>query len=364
MAKSTKRNYALKVAVVAREFPVPKLNYQPPAPRKYRPRIGLIGCGGITANHLAAYRDAGWNVVALCDRTEAAVQKRRAEFFPAAEIFPDHHALLARADIDVVDIALHPAPRVAVIEAALRAGKHVLSQKPFVTDLKVGERLVKLAAQKKLKLAVNQNGRWSPYASWLNQAIRAGHIGAVQSVAMNLNWDHTWIRGTPFEQMRDVVLYDFAIHWFDLAALFFQGRKALRVSAANAFASAQEIKPPMLGAATVQFKNGLATLHFDAHSRFGAEESLVVTGTHGTLGARGGICAAHDVTLFTKRGFAKPKLAGKWFNDGFRGAMGELLCAIEEKREPANSARENFRSLEICFAAVKSATQQRAQALR
>jgi predicted dehydrogenase len=46
---------------------------------------------------------------------------------------------------------------------------------------------------------------------------------------------------------------------------------------------------------------------------------------------------------------------GKWFNDGFRGAMGELLCAIEENREPSNSARDNLRSLALCFAAVKSA---------
>jgi hypothetical protein len=35
--------------------------------------------------------------------------------------------------------------------------------------------------------------------------------------------------------------------------------------------------------------------------------------------------------------------------------MGELLRAIEEKREPDNSARSNLRSLAVCFAAVKSA---------
>jgi hypothetical protein len=35
--------------------------------------------------------------------------------------------------------------------------------------------------------------------------------------------------------------------------------------------------------------------------------------------------------------------------------MGELLCAIEEGREPLNSARDNLRGLELCFAAVASA---------
>ena len=41
--------------------------------------------------------------------------------------------------------------------------------------------------------------------------------------------------------------------------------------------------------------------------------------------------------------------------------MAELLCAIEEDREPSNSARENLNSLALCFAAVKSADTGREQ---
>ena len=48
-------------------------------------------------------------------------------------------------------------------------------------------------------------------------------------------------------------------------------------------------------------------------------------------------------------------LEGSWFESGFRGTMGELLCAIEDDREPNHSARDNLRSLELCFAALKSA---------
>lgn len=362
MAKTTKRNYALTAKKSVREFPAPKLDYQPPTPKRYRPKIGLIGCGGITKAHLEAYRTVGWEIVALCDRVAEAARQRQQEFYPQAEIYTDYRELLAHAEVDVVDIALHPEPRVAAIEAALEAGKHVLSQKPFVLDLDVGERLVALATRQGRKLAVNQNGRWSPYVRYLAQAIKHGLIGDVQTVAINLNWDHTWIRGTPFEAVHHVVLYDFAIHWFDMAALFFQGRPARSVFAANAFAPGQQLKPPMIGSATIAFAGGTATLNFDAHSRFGAEESLCISGSQGTLRARGPICAAHDVTVFTKRGFARPKFQGQWFNDGFRGTMGELLCAIEEHREPANSARENLRSLAICFAAVKAADTAKAQA--
>ncbi len=361
MARSSKRNYALTAKQSDREFPAPKLAYQPPTPKRYRPRIGLVGCGGITKAHLTAYRAAGWDVVALCDRIETAARERQQEFYPQAEIYTDYRKLLARGDVDVVDIALHPEPRVAAIEAALKAGKHVLSQKPFVLDLDAGERLVALATKQGCKLAVNQNGRWSPYVRYLAQAIAHGLIGDVQTVAINLNWDHTWIRGTPFESVHHVVLYDFAIHWFDMAALFFPGRAARSVFAANAVAPGQRLKPPMIGCATIAFAGGTATLNFDAHSRFGAEESICITGTQGTLRAHGPVCAAQDVTLFTRRGFARPVLQGQWFNDGFRGTMGELLCAIEENREPSNSARENLRSLALCFAAVKAADTGKAQ---
>ncbi|MGD0744796.1 MAG: Gfo/Idh/MocA family oxidoreductase [Verrucomicrobiota bacterium] len=361
MKKPAKRNYALEAKAVTREFPAPRLPYQPGRTRRYRPRIGLIGCGGITENHLKAYRAGGWDVVAFCDILEAAARQRRDGFNPRADIYTDYHKLLERDDVDVVDIALHPEPRAAAIEAALKAGKHVLSQKPFVLDLDVGERLVALADKHKRKLAVNQNGRFAPYVSYIDQAIRAKLIGEVQSVSMSLNWDHTWIKGTPFDSMHHVVLYDFAIHWFDMCALFFRGRRALSVFAGNAFAPGQELKPPMLGNAAIVFEGGTATLNFDAHSRFGPEEAFNITGTAGTLRARGPVCGAHDLTLFTRRGFARPALEGKWFNDGFRGAMAELLCAIEAGREPTNSARENLGSLAISFAAVKSADTGRAQ---
>ena len=39
--------------------------------------------------------------------------------------------------------------------------------------------------------------------------------------------------------------------------------------------------------------------------------------------------------------------------------MGELSCAIEDDREPANGARENLRSLALCFAAIASARERR-----
>ncbi len=161
--------------------PASELPYKPRDPKKYRPAIGLIGCGGITKEHLTAYRTAGYRVTALCDLTLSRAEGRKAEFYPQAEVYTDYRRLLKRDDVEVVDIATHPSERAVIIEDALKAGKHVLSQKPFVLDLDLGRRLADLADSRGLKLAVNQNGRWAPHFSYIRNAIQAGVLGQVAS---------------------------------------------------------------------------------------------------------------------------------------------------------------------------------------
>jgi len=348
------KNYDLK-STVAAAIPAPDLPYQPPAPKGRAPKIGLIGCGGITEHHLKAYRAAGWEVAAFLDRNPEAAEGRRKEFYPEARVCATVEEMFADPEIDVVDIATHPKVRAELIEQAISAGKHILSQKPFAVDLESGERLVKLAANAGVKIAVNQNGRWAPYFSYMRHAVKSGLIGDVGSVHMVLNWDHTWTAGTPFEEIHHLMLYDFGIHWIDAARSLFNGADACVVNATLAKFPTQPIKPPMLANVAVSFPNGMATIAFNGCSRFGARETCTITGTRGTIHAVGEICGISSVEIHTAEGVAHQELAGSWFPDGFRGCMGELLCAIEENREPENSAADNLKSLALVLAAMESA---------
>src|SRR5579871_386251 len=195
----TESDYSLSNYTPEAPIAAPELPYKPRDPQHYRPKIGMIACGGITENHLRAYRNAGYEVVALCDLIEERAVKRQREFYPDAAVTTDYREVLKRDDIEVVDIATHPPERVALIEASLRAGKHVLSQKPFVLDLDVGERLVALAAEQGVQLAVNQNGRWAPHFSYIRQAVQRGLLGDLMSIHAGVHWDHTWTKGTLFE---------------------------------------------------------------------------------------------------------------------------------------------------------------------
>jgi predicted dehydrogenase len=254
-----------------------------------------------------------------------------------------------------VDIALHPEPRYHVIKDSLQAGKHVLSQKPFVLDLDKGQELVELADSRNRKLAVNQNGRWAPYVRYAIQAIQAGLLGDIQSLSIRMNWDHTWVKGTPFETIQHLILYDFAIHWVDMVRLFMGNRKEISAYASVSEVGDQNIDVPMMATISLTFENALANLIFDGHSKIGACEDLILVGSEGTIRCSGEICKAHEVALMTSEGVCQPTLDGEWFHTGFQGTMGELLCSIEENREPENSARGNLDSLKLAFAAIASA---------
>ena len=180
-------------------------------------------------------------------------------------------------------------------------------------------------------------------------------IGHISTVDFTLHWDHHWVLGTQFEELEHLVLSDFAIHWFDIAVAFFGGRQARKVYAAATRSKSQRARPPFLAHACVEFDAGQATFAFNADCAFGQEDRTTVIGSIGTLRSVGPNLTDQRVTLHTADGVAAPGLTGSWFPDGFHGAMAELLCAIEERREPLHSGRENLRSLALCFAAVASA---------
>ena len=334
--------------------PIPALPYLPRDPQRYRPGIGLIGCGGITHYHLEAYRAAKYDVVALSDVDRAAAEARQAEFYPSAKVCTDHRELLRLDSVEVVDVATHPEVRVALVEDALRAGKHVLSQKPFVLDLDVGERLADLADKQGVRLAVNQNGRWAPHFSYIREAVRAGLIGDVAGVHCGVHWDHGWVQGTSFENIRDLILYDFAIHWFDFLTTVMGDQRAKRVYASATKSITQKVEPSLLGQAAVEYPHAQASLVFDGDVPHGSWDRTLVSGSKAIIRSAGVDLKAQRLEIVTDDGIVSPYLEGTWFPDGFHGTMGELLCAIEEKREPSHSARNNLRSLELCFAAVAS----------
>ena len=204
---------------------------------------------------------------------------------------------------------------------------------------------------------MNQNGRWAPHFSYLRHAVASGLIGRVTSLDFNLQWDQTWIKGvSEFESIHHLILFDFAVHWFDITTQIMAGQKPRRVMASAIRYDEQLYTPPALAAVIVEYPGAQVRMSFNAHTTLGEEDVTTVVGTKGTLRSRGpGLNEQPEMEVCLEAGECRVPLEGCWFDAGFQGTMGELLCAIEEDREPNNSARSNLQALEMCFAALRSA---------
>ncbi|MBT5716442.1 MAG: Gfo/Idh/MocA family oxidoreductase [Opitutae bacterium] len=335
----------------------PSIQYLPPRPKNYNPKIAVIGTGGISEYHLKAYQKCGFQVVALANRTLAKAKVLRDKYFPAASVHEDFHEILNIDEIEVIDVTPHPLERLPILYDCLKTGKHVLSQKPFVLDIEDGKKLADLADRKGRKIAVNQNGRWAPHFSYMRNAIAQGLIGEVASIDFSLQWDQTWIKGIPtFEKMDNLILFDFAIHWFDITACMMNDQKPKSIYASTVHHAHQSYNPPALASVIIDYPETQVRMSFNGHCTNGEEDTTTIVGTAGTLRSRGpGLNDQPNMEIHLQNGSTHIPLKGSWFESGFQGTMSELLCSIEEDRDPYHSARNNLKTLELCFAAEKSA---------
>ena len=334
--------------------------YRPSFPNDYRPGVGIIGCGGIVKlAHLPSYTAYGVNVVGVHDVSPAATAGIQEQFPVVGQVYRSVDELLTDPRIDVVDIATHPAARRRLIEQAIDAGKHVLSQKPFAVDLDAARDLVRHAERRGVRLAVNQNGRWAPPWRIATLLVEEGRIGKVCAVTHLFEHDFGWTVGTPYDAMEHFVLYDFTVHWFDITRCWLQDKTVATVSAREYRTPAQQSgqEAPWGALVVVEYTDGSsAVIRSVGVSTRRPGNPFWIHGTEGTI--RGSVRKGTDfveLELEVDGETRRYALEGEWMPDGFAGTLAELCSAIAEGREPFNSARHNLVSLEMTLAACRSA---------
>lgn len=152
-------------------------------PPEGRLRVALIGAGDISAFHLKAWTSARAQVLAVCDTVEDRA-RARAEDFGIGKIYTDAAKMLAQEPLDAVDIATWRDSHGALVRLAIRAGVHVLCQKPLAPTLSESEALVKEAAAADVRLMVNENRRFAPNFQTIAEWLRDRPVGPVRQVHM------------------------------------------------------------------------------------------------------------------------------------------------------------------------------------
>jgi predicted dehydrogenase len=335
-------------------------------PEEYRPApppaeiaqgygIALIGCGTIVRQaHLPAYRTFGYRVVAACD-VNAEAARMTAEQFNIPYWTTDVDEVLARPDVDVIDLAVHAAQRPPLVAKIAAAGKHILSQKPFAMTLAEAQQMCAVCHEAGVTLMVNQQARWAPAHRALKLIADRGLLGHVSSV-LHIHRAFQDMPGSWFVQLPDFNILDHGIHYIDLSR-YFTGQTPVRIKATTATMPGQVAVSPMMYTILCEYAPEaelMTTLHFNniVQSQAAHEYTWWLDGTLGSASV-----THSELTIALKDQSDERQvipLQGSWFPDAFGGSMGELLQAIADGRQPLTSGDDNLATIRMARAAVES----------
>jgi predicted dehydrogenase len=259
-------------------------------------RVGVVGLG-MGRHHARAYEACDQaELAALCD-LDAGLLAEYGSLYPGAQTFTRYEEMFAEAGLDAVSVALPNYLHAPVAIAALRAGLHVLTEKPMAINAREAEEMLQAARQADRKLMVHFNYRFSAPSQFLKRYVDEGNLGRIY-------YAHTrWLRarGIPnlggwFGQKSKSgggPLIDLGVHRLDLALWLMGYPRAISVSAATydllgarlASLSRAAYDVEDLAVALVRLENG-ATLNLEVSWAGGTDKREdMLTGIYGTEGA-------------------------------------------------------------------------------
>jgi myo-inositol 2-dehydrogenase/D-chiro-inositol 1-dehydrogenase len=189
-------------------------------------RFGLVGYGAWGTHHARAIASLpDTQLVAIAAHSAPTCDRARADH-PRANVYADYRELLAAEHLDVVDVVLPSDLHHAVAGDVLRAGRHLLIEKPLALTLTQCDELVALARSRSLILAVGHELRLSSLWGKVKELIDAGAIGEPLYALIEL-WRKPYRLGSggwryDIGRVGSWVLEE-PIHFFDLARWYFSG---------------------------------------------------------------------------------------------------------------------------------------------
>lgn len=143
--------------------------------------VGIVGGGFMAAVHSRAARSARARLVGLCSSMPSRAQAA-AEVLGVERGYESLDALLENDEIDVVHVCTPNALHAEQAEAIVRAGKHVVCEKPLATNVTDAARLTDAAASASLTATVPFVYRFNPLVREARERVRAGELGRLLSI--------------------------------------------------------------------------------------------------------------------------------------------------------------------------------------
>ena len=151
-------------------------------------RVGVIGCGLISGVHIHAIEETDHAVLAaVCDIDPEKLEKTAKEY--GVKGYLDYRELIAQPDIDAVHICVPHYLHAPISIAALRAGKHVLCEKPMGTSLREAQAMAQAAKDSGKTLSVCFQNRYNGATRRMKRIIDGGEMGKVIGGSAFVCWD-------------------------------------------------------------------------------------------------------------------------------------------------------------------------------
>ena len=331
-----------------------------------RLRVGIAGLGRMGRRHAEnlARRVPSAELVAACspDPDELAWAERH---LGVAQRFANYAAMLA-ADIDAVFIVTPTALHAQQIVDALRARKHVFSEKPLSLDVAECRRVeAEAALQPDLKVMIGFVRRFDTSFRHAHARIRQGHIGRPLMVR-----SHTLDKDDPsgffvrYSQASGGIFVDMSVHDIDAARWLLGVSDVARVYAAGIVGvheGLREWNDVDNGVATCEFVTGeIATIYASRTMAHGFECMTEVIGTEGRI-AVGGDARLDHVMISDAQGVRHECTPTYYerFEEAFLREDIEFVQAVIEDRPPPLTLRDATEATRISLALRQSLLERR-----
>ena len=320
----------------------------------------VVGAGGIAGAWFPRLLEERVHIVGVVDLNLEAARGRVGEYGLDCEASTDLRATLRRTQPDfVVDLTL-PEAHCAVTCAALRAGCHVIGEKPMASSMAEARRMVRSAEKTGRLYMVSQSRRWNAKHDVVRRAIAAGAIGALTT----LNCD--FYIGAHFGGFRDEMpsplILDMAIHQFDLVR-YFSGTDPVAVYCREFSPVGSWYAGDAAASCVFEMTNGVVFTFRGSWCAEGCHTSW--NGDWRFIGDRGTVVYERDQDPWGQvvagtEGFHRSLKAAKLpvprvKHGDMHGALRELLAFLRSGKQPQTECHDNIKSLAMVFAAIASA---------
>jgi UDP-N-acetyl-2-amino-2-deoxyglucuronate dehydrogenase len=249
-------------------------------------KFGIVGCGRIAQRHAEHIVNVGL-LSAVCD-TDISKAKALGEKYNIPWYGTLDEMLLANPDLDVVSICTPNGLHAAHSIQALKAGKHVLCEKPMALSVKDCSAMIHAAERANKRLFIVKQNRFNPPVMAVKDLIDDGKLGNIYSVQLNCFWNrnpdyykNSW-KGT--KDLDGGTLYTQFSHFIDLLYWFMGDVESLAAHTGN-FDHKGLIEFEDTGVVILKFLSGaIGTINYTVNAfKKNMEGSLTIFAEKGTV---------------------------------------------------------------------------------